>query len=94
MRSILQEEKECFLTGSTINLEEHHIFYGRGKRKLSEKYGLKVWLRADFHREIPYSVHKNPNKDIDLRLKKLGQEIFEARYPDLDFLEIFGRNYL
>ena len=47
MNSIIQEEKVCIFTGYTKNLEEHHIYYGTGKRKLSEKYGLKVWVRAD-----------------------------------------------
>lgn len=44
MKSILQTERECYLSGRTDWLEEHHIFYGQGRRKLSEQYGLKVWL--------------------------------------------------
>lgn len=94
MNSIIQEEKACIFTGYTKNLEEHHIFYGTGKRKLSEKYGLKVWVRADLHKFTRYSIHQNPNEGLDLRLKKLGQRIFESRYPELDFIEIFGKNYL
>ena len=35
MKSILQSEKECYLSGRTDWLEEHHIFYGQGRRKLS-----------------------------------------------------------
>lgn len=94
MNSIIQEEKVCIFTGFTKNLEEHHIFYGTGKRKLSEKYGLKVWVRSDLHKFTKCSIHQNPNKGLDLRLKKLGQEAFEKCYPKLDFMEIFGRNYI
>ena len=45
MKSILQREKKCWVTGDRYNLHEHHIF-GGARRKLSEKYGLKVYLRC------------------------------------------------
>lgn len=53
MKSILQTERECYLSGRTDWLEEHHIFYGQGRRKLSEQYGLKVWLNHYWHNEPP-----------------------------------------
>lgn len=49
-KSILQKDKECYLCRRFYNLrtvrglEEHHILFGRGRRELSEQYGLKVWL--------------------------------------------------
>ena len=49
-KSILQNDKECYLCRrfynlrTTRGLEEHHILFGRGRRELSERYGLKVWL--------------------------------------------------
>ena len=49
-KSILQSDKECYLCRKRYNLrttrglEEHHILFGRGRRELSEQYGLKVWL--------------------------------------------------
>lgn len=43
MKSILQTEKRSYLSGDTRWLEKHHIF-GGANRKLSEKYGLWVWL--------------------------------------------------
>ena len=91
MRSIIQKEKECFFTHSTKELEEHHIF-GGSNRKWSEKYGLKVWLTHDLHNEPPYGVHHNRERDKEL--KRIGQRAFIEYYPDLDFLKIFGRNYL
>lgn len=92
MDSILQNEKICFLTGATDNLDEHHIFHGTADRALSEKYGLKVWLRHDRHiANSPYPTPHN-NRELDLALKKVGKEAFEKNYPDLDFREVFGRD--
>lgn len=94
MKSIIQNEKKCLFTGSTVELDKHHIFFGNPDRKLSEKYGLWVWLRHDRHIEMsPYATPHN-NRELDLELKKIGQMAFELQYPDLDFIEIFGKNYL
>lgn len=87
----LQNEKKCFITGSTTNLHKHHI-YGGAMRKLSERYGLYVWLRADWHNGSDYGVHFN--LDLDKRLKETGQCEFEKVYSRDKFMELFGRNYL
>lgn len=64
--SILQTRKECYLCRRFYNLrtvrglEEHHILYGRGRRALSEQYGLKVWLCHMHHNEPPLGVHFDP----------------------------------
>ena len=42
MKSILQNKKESYISGQTYGLEEHHIYFGTGKRKISEKNGFKV----------------------------------------------------
>lgn len=93
MKSILQTEKKCFITGSLVNLQEHHIFFGIKNRSLSEKYGLKVWLIYEMH-EGTYGVHGKFGKELDLMLKKTAQKRFEEYYPELNFLNIFGKNYL
>lgn len=92
MKSIIQTEKRCYITGRTTDLEEHHIFYGKNRKK-SEQYGLKVWLAADYHRQTKYSIHGG-NVNLNTYLKQVGQRAFNEYYPDLDFLKIFGRNYL
>lgn len=92
MKSIMQDEKQCFLCGTTLNLHCHHILYGTANRKQSEKYGLKVWLCQEHHTGNT-GVHFN--KTLDLRLKKLAQEKFNAVYgANKSFLEVFGKNYL
>lgn len=82
----------CFFTKRTDQLERHHIF-GGSCRKLSEKYGLKVWLTHDWHNEPPNGVHHN---EAHMReLHEYGQQVFEERYPDLDFCKTFQLpNYL
>lgn len=89
--SIIQDEKRCYITGWTINLHKHHIF-GGSRRKASEKYGLWVWLRYDWHNLSNYGVHFN--KELDILLKQAGQEAFERTHSREEFIAIFGRNYL
>lgn len=93
-KSIIQDTKECYITGTPYNLHEHHIIYGNGLRKLSEKYGLKVWLRADWHNMADYGVHFN--KALDLELKQMAQRKAMEHYGWTveQFIEIFGRSYL
>lgn len=94
MNSIIQNERICFITGSTNGLQEHHIFFGAGDRTLSEEYGLKVWLRWDYH--IADSPHRTPHNDreVDLWLKRIAQKKFEETYSRLEFIRLFKRNYL
>lgn len=90
-KSIIQKNKECFVTKSTTNLHKHHIF-GGANRKLSEKYGLWIYLRADWHDMSDYGVHFN--KELDTRLKIIAQRRFIEEYPHQDFVRIFGKNYI
>lgn len=90
-KSIIQKNKECFVTKSTTNLHKHHIF-GGANRKLSEKYGLWIYLRADWHDMSDYGVHFN--KELDTRLKIIAQRRFIEEYPHQDFIRIFGKNYI
>ncbi len=94
MKSIIQDRKECYVTGSTPDLHEHHIFFGTGSRRLSEKYGLKVWLRPDWHNASDYGVHSD--KDFEIKLKQMAQKKAMEHYgwSVEDFIKIFGRNYI
>lgn len=91
MNSILQTEKECYYTGSTVNLHQHHIFPG-ALRKASEEWGCWVWLRADYHNASPRGVHFN--RTLDLALKRDAQERFEQLHGHDKFMEVFGKSYL
>lgn len=92
MDSIIQTDtSKCYLCGCTRWLEEHHIFGGYNRRK-SELYGLKLKLCHWCHNEPPNGAHHN--KETMQYLHEVGQRAFEATYPDKDFIEEFGRNYL
>jgi hypothetical protein len=94
-KSILQADKEsCFLCGSHQWLEEHHVFGGSGKRQLSEKYGLKVYLCHYCHNEPQRGVHHN-SETMEL-LQRIAQQraMLHYRWTVDDFRIIFGKNYL
>lgn len=91
-KSILQQgDPRCYFCGSRLDLEEHHVLGGIANRRLSEKYGLKVWLCAYHHRGIE-GVHSN--YDANKRLKRLAQIAFEARHSHSEWMDIFKKNYL
>lgn len=90
-KSILQEDTDyCYICGR-YGTEIHHIFFGTGNRKLSDRYGLVVGLCYNHHRGNN-GVHFN--RDLDLMLKKQAQELFIKEHTESEFLAIFGRNYL
>ena len=103
MKSIMQTDRKgdgvCYLCkrlNRDINpkiVYEHHVIFGgtSGRKALSEKYGLKVWLCLYHHTEGKEAVHNNHERARLLQAE--AQEAFEKRYPDLDFLQIFGMNY-
>lgn len=91
MKSILQKNKECYLCGTTLNLELHHVMNKFNKDK-SNKYGLTVWLCPNHHRG-GFSPHHN--RRIDLNLKEIAQEKWESQFGTREeFLKEFGRSYL
>lgn len=94
MKSILQDEKKCFVTGSERGLHKHHIFGGTMNRDNSEKYGLWVWLRWDRH--VADSYHDTPHNCIqmDIWLKRIAQQKFEENHSREEFMQIFGRSWL
>ncbi|MCM1192912.1 MAG: hypothetical protein NC123_15610 [Butyrivibrio sp.] len=100
MRSIMQEKQDhtcylCMMLHSDFSekqTQEHHVIFGTANRRLSEKYGLKVYLCMAHHEEGREAVHRNAVNA--LILKKAAQKAFEKRWPELDFRQIFGKNFL
>ena len=93
MKSIIQNNKQCFITGATQGLHKHHIFFGTNHNN-SEKYGLWVWLKWNYH--IADSPHATPHNDksTDNWLKRIAQRKFEESHSRDDFIRIFGRSWL
>lgn len=90
--SILQTERECFITGATTGLHRHHIYFGNPNRKISEKNGFWVWLRQDWHNGASYGVHFN--RSLDLELKRMCQQKFEETHTRQEFIRLIRKNYL
>lgn len=89
--SIIQNKKECYVCGQNYGLHIHEIFFGTANRKKSIEYGLCVYLCPKHHNMSNDGVHFN--KELDNKIKQIGQLAFEQKYTELDFLKIFGRNY-
>lgn len=95
-RSIIQDKKEgaCYRCGARgVPLEEHHV-YGGGCRKLSEHYGLKVYLCHRCHNEPPDGIHfsREEREKLQSRVQKIAMKHYG--WSEEDFIKIFGRNYL
>lgn len=93
MKSILSNERECYVCGYTETLNRHHIYAGVSNRKQSEKYGCWVYLCARHHNMSDVGVHFN--KALDTELKQTCQKEWEKRNGTReDFIRTFGRSYL
>ena len=86
--SIMQNEKYCFITGRSDQLDLHHIYAG-SRRKASDRFGCWCWLTHDVHMEL-----HDKNKALDLMLRRACQEKFEEIYSHQEFMEVFGKSYL
>lgn len=78
---------KCYLCDSTCKLTWHEIYRGRNRTN-SMKYGLCLRLCLNCHDKY------QDDKDFNDMWHKKGQTKFNEVYPDLDFIEIFKRNYL
>jgi len=91
MHSIMTEDMEhCYICGSGLNIEMHHVFFGTADRKNSDKFGLIVPLCV-FHHRGKAGAHFD--RDTDLFLKRRGQSAFCKIYSKELYMEIFGKSY-
>lgn len=88
-----KDMEHCYLTG-TPQCHRHHIFYG-SRRAVSEQYGFVIPIACYLHEFGKDSVHENPNKGLDLKLKQMAQTYFEEHYGTREeFRSIFGKSWL
>ena len=100
-KSILQKDKECYFCRrfynmrTTRGLEEHHILFGRGRRELSERYGLKVRLcHGRCHIFGPEAAHNCAETMRTLRRYGQRKVMIEQGWTVDEFRFRFGKNYL
>lgn len=92
-KSLLCNNRICFICGTTFNLHKHHIF-GGANRKKSEKDGCWCYLCASDHNMSDRGVHFN--RQADLNLKRVCQTAWMMTYNKTidDFIREYGRSYL
>ena len=91
MTSILQTDKRCWFCPCENGLEKHHVFAGVANRKLSEKYGLWVWVCHEHHTG-KNGVQYDPEKGREL--KRYAQGVFEITHSHAEWMKVFRKNYL
>ena len=85
--SILTDDMEhCYICGSKKE-HMHEVCFGKNRLN-SIKYGLVI--------PVCFNCHIKIHSDINLQEEhhKIAQKKFNEVYPDLDFVEIFKKNYL
>lgn len=90
MESIISTKEECFLCGSTQNLQTHHCWHGTGNRKLADKDGLFVRLCVYCHS----ALH---DKGINDRyLMETAEKAYLAHFNATteDFIKRYGKNVI
>ena len=91
MKSIMQTDRACYLCGRVTGLEIHHVMAGTANKKLSDTYGLCVWLCHNCHTGRDGAQY-NPEKN--LRLKRDAQVAFQKYYGHKVWMQMFRKNYL
>ena len=91
MKSILSNDRRCFICERTEPLHKHHIYPGYGNRQRSEKHGCWVYLCPEHHNVGRFSVHLN--NELDLKLRKICQRAFEKTHSREEFIQTFGKSY-
>jgi hypothetical protein len=97
MGGAMMEERTCWLcgrNGADDPLDVHHIF-GGANRKLSDKFGLTVYLCHErCHIFGPEAAHRSG--ETAERLHRYGQEkaMREQGWNREQFRMVFGKNYL
>lgn len=92
--SILQTDKECYITGRRDNLHKHHIYFGNPLRRISDDNGFWVWLTGVAHNQSDYGVHGKYGRNLDLELKIACQKKYEETHTRQEFMALIGKNYI
>lgn len=91
MESIIQKNKECFICGTTMNLNKHHIIHGTANRRIAENTGIWCYLCVEHHTGSQ-GVHHN--REMDLELIKYAQQEFEKTHSRDEWRILFGKSWL
>lgn len=90
-KSIMQTDRACYFCGRLNGLEKHNVFAGVANRKISETYGLWVWLCHNCHTGQNGAQY---DKEKNLKLKQDAQMAFQKYYGRKVWMQIIRKNYL
>lgn len=91
MPSILPTKAgRCYICNRCTDTARHEIFYGTANRRNSKECGTWVDVCPSCHNEL----HDQPNKGIDLHLKRNAQWCYERTHTRAEFIRVFGRTWL
>ena len=92
--SLIQQNKRCYVCGTTQGLHKHHIFYGIANRRKSEDDLCYCYLCFYHHNGSNKGVHFN--RELDLKLKRECERAWlnVNNATIKDFIKRFGKNYL
>ena len=93
MNSILQETKMCLICGTTKNLHNHHVYGGVAHRKISDKYGLTIYLCMDHHTGNN-GIHRDYNLDLEIKKKCQLQAMAYYKWTIEDWFKLFRRSWI
>ena len=94
MKSIMQGEKVCYITGRMDNLQKHHIYFGSCQREMSDKNGFWCYLTGVLHNQSEKGVHMRDGHELDQKLKQECQRKYEETNSREDFRRLVGKSYL
>lgn len=81
----------CYVCGKRF-AATHEVFYGKGKRQLSIKYGMQIRLCYTHHQREGTGIHFD--KRFDFKVKQIYQKRFEEQHSHELFMQEFGKDYL
>ena len=91
----MQDGKYCYITGYCADgLHKHHIYFGTGRRRISEMFGFWVWLKPELHNASRFGAHGMEGHELDMKLKRECQAEFEKTHTREEFRALIGKSYL
>ena len=89
-KSIISNEKVCYLCGSWHDLQRHHAIHGWANRKLAEDDGLWVWLCMGCHA----ALHDHGTNDNELKATAETAWLEATGGTVEDFRKRYGKSFL
>lgn len=88
----IMPESSLYSIKREIGLDRHEVFYGNGKREISIREGMVIFLTPKKHNMSDNGIHFN--REFDLEVKRIAQRKYEETHTREEFIRTFGKSYL